>query len=277
MAILRLSGGQLLRSWHWGILGLAVVLVASEAPASPPPGPAQGPELLVYVAVVAVKPMQEIARIIERQEKVRITITQGNSDELFDTIRSKRAGDLYLPGSATYRQQYKAEGMFERDVLVGHNVAALIVAKGNPKRVAGSVNELLRRDLTVAAANPEASSIGRETRRMLQEAGIFDQVLARSAVLATESRNLTSSLRSGHADVILNWRSTAFFAENRPHVDVVDLDPRLARPEPLYLIRLKSTRHSGVVDRILDLAAAPEGQAIFRRHGFMDARMKADY
>jgi molybdate transport system substrate-binding protein len=276
MGILRSNWQQRVRTGIWGAVGLVAIIAAPLALASTP-APVQGPEVLVYVAVVAVKPMQEIARIIEQRERVRVTITQGNSDELFDTIRTKRTGDLYLPGSATYRHQYRTEEMFGHDVLVGHNVAALIVPKGNPKRVAASVNELLRRDLTVVAANPEASSIGRETRRMLKDAGIFDQVLARSAVLATESRNLTGALRSGHADVILNWRSTAFFAENRPHVDVVDLDPRLARPDPLYLIALKSTRHSDIVDRILSLAAAPEGQAIFRRHGFMDARMNADY
>jgi molybdate transport system substrate-binding protein len=110
----------------------------------------------------------------------------------------------------------------------------------------------------------------------LQAAGMFDQVFARSAYLATDSRNLNQALKTGDADLILNWRSTAFSAENRDKIDVIDLDAKIAQPDPLYLIQLNFTKHPDIARRIIDFAASPPGQAIFRKHGFVDNKMKAD-
>jgi molybdate transport system substrate-binding protein len=88
--------------------------------------------------------------------------------------------------------------------------------------------------------------------------------------MATDSRNLNQFLLDGAADVILNWRATAFFPENRERLDVLDIDPALARPKELALNLLTFSEHPDLARRFMDLAASERGQAIFRSFGFLD-------
>lgn len=228
------------------------------------------PELLVYCGITMIQPMSEIALEIERRSGFRVTLIQGGSEDLYQSLRMSGKGDLYLPGSPHYRERHLDEGLLSESVRIGYNRAALMVRKGNPKSVVGDVRQLLRADLDVVVCNPESGSIGHETERILRAAGIYEQVFDRSVYLGTDSRNLNGAVKRGDADLVLNWRATGFFAENRDEIDVIDLDAADAVPEPLDLILLRSSAHPGVAREFMAYAASPDGQAILRRYGFAD-------
>jgi molybdate transport system substrate-binding protein len=80
-------------------------------------------------------------------------------------------------------------------------------------------------------------------------------------------------MKRGEADLALNWRATAFFADSVPLVDAIDLDPKLATPQALLLIRLKLSKMPALARRFMDYVASSEGQAVFRKHGFLDNKM----
>jgi len=81
---------------------------------------------------------------------------------------------------------------------------------------------------------------------------------------------LNNAMKKGEADAILNWRATAFFPDNVATVDVVDLSPRLAKPQALLLNLLTFSRNKDVARRFMAYTAGAEGQAIFRKWGFLD-------
>ena len=99
-------------------------------------------ELLIYCGITMVKPISEIAKIIEKQENCKISITQGGSRDLYDSLRYSKQGDLYLPGSHSYITNNEKDGFFKKSVLVGYNKAALVVAKSNPKNFTNDLNQL---------------------------------------------------------------------------------------------------------------------------------------
>lgn len=233
-------------------------------------------ELLIYCGITMVHPMTEIARIVEQEQNVKITITQGGSEDLYQSLKTSRQGDLYLPGSDSYRERHLHDGLLGDFVHLGYNQAALMVAKGNPKQVQADVASLLREDLAAVICNPESGSIGRESKRILQQAGIYQQVLEKSVYLTTDSRNLNAALKSGDADLILNWRATAFFDQNQAHMDVLDLTPAQARPKKLLLNILSFSRYPDVARRFMEVAASEQGQAIFRKYGFLDKNKTVD-
>ncbi|CAA7611684.1 substrate-binding domain-containing protein [Magnetospirillum sp. UT-4] len=233
-------------------------------------------ELLIFCGITMVKPIKEIAGLVEARHGTRFTISQGGSEDLYSALKLAHQGDIYFPGAASYRQQFLGDGLLGEAVPVGYNVAALMVAKGNPKRIKADIGELLRPDLAVVVCNPETGSIGAETKRILDRAGTLDKVMARSVFLATDSRNLIQAMKNQQADLILNWRATAFFPENREIVDVIDLDPAISQPSKLELNLLTFSKNPDGARRFMALAASPEGQAIFRRHGFLDAAMRGD-
>ena len=230
---------------------------------------AQQKHMLIYCGITMVKPITELARLFESRENVKIHISQGGSEDLFQSAKKSRLGDLYLPGSPSYLINHQPEGLFGTHKLVGYNQVALLVRKGNPKQVKSDLNELLRKDLTVIIGSPESASIGWQAKKMLEAIGIYAQVRKQSIVPMPDSRALNHALKHGEADVTLNWRATAFFQNNAALLDVIDLDPGIAVPRALYLIQLKFTRHPALSARFIDLAASVEGQAVFRKYGFI--------
>ena len=234
------------------------------------------PELLLYCGITMAHPMTEIARLVEAERDVRITITQGGSEDLYRSLAASRLGDLYLPGSASYRQRHLEEGLLGDMVHVGYNRAALMVPKGNPKQIRPSIDSLLREDLDVVICNPESGSIGRETKRILDTAGLYEPVMQRAIYLTTDSRNLNTALKNGDADLILNWRATAFFDDNVDATEVLDLPPEQATPKKLVLNLLTFSAHPELARYVMEVAASERGQAIFRKYGFLDKQMRVD-
>jgi molybdate transport system substrate-binding protein len=227
-------------------------------------------ELLIYCGITMVRPMAEIAKRFEIREKVKVAIAQGGSEDLYQSARKSRVGDLYLPGEPEFRTSHLKEGLLGDYVTLGYNQLALLVRKGNPKKVKNSVKELLRTDLQVIIGNAQSGSIGKATEKALQNAGIYRQVLENALFLAPDSRSLNLAMKQGEADLTLNWRATGFFTDNRIIVDVIDLPATAAKPEPLQLTILTFSREKELARRFMNFAASAEGQAIFRSFGFHD-------
>jgi molybdate transport system substrate-binding protein len=228
--------------------------------------------MLVYCGITMIRPMTEIAHAFERQENVKITLAQGGSEDLYQSLKKSGVGDLYLPGEPTYRSKYLAEGLLGEVVTVGYNQLALMVRKGNPRKIKADVRELLRDDVTTIIGNAESGSVGKETKDVLTAAGIYNKVLDASIYLAPDSRGLNNAMKQGEADVILNWRATGFFPDNARVVDVIDLSPTLAQPQALLLNLLTFSQNKEMARRFMQFAAGAEGQAVFRRYGFLDNR-----
>jgi len=247
-----------------GVVLSLTLLVSTSARAENPP------ELLVYCGITMVRPMTEIARRFETMEPVKITLAQGGSEDLYQSLKRSGQGDLYLPGEPTYRSRYLPEGLLGEVVTLGYNQLAVVVRKGNPKQIKGDPKELLRKDLTVIIGNADSGSVGKETRDVLEMVRLYDKVLDVAVYLAPDSRVLNNAMKRGEADAILNWRATAFFPDNAAAVDVVDLPATLAKPQALQLSLLTFSRHKEASRRFMAYAAGPEGQAIFRKWGFLD-------
>ena len=131
------------------------------------PAAAEQRRLLIYCGITMVRPVTELARVFEAREKVAIQVAQGGSEDLYQSAKKSRLGDIYFPGEPSYRDLHLAEGLLGDYRVIGHNQMALFVQKGNPKQVSGQLRELLRKDLVVVIGNAASGSVGHESRRML--------------------------------------------------------------------------------------------------------------
>lgn len=226
--------------------------------------------LLIYCGITMVRPITELAQNFERKEGVHIAISQGGSEDLYQSLKRAKVGDLYLPGEPSYRTKYVGEGLLGDYKVVGYNQMAFFVQKGNPKKVKPAIKELFRPDLTLILGNAESGSVGKESKAMLDSLNLYPKAVAKAAVLMPDSRGIILAMKRGEGDLALNWRATAFFPDNQPHVDVVDLDPKLAKPQALLLNQLTFSKYPDLARRFVDYAASAEGQAVFRKYGFLD-------
>jgi len=234
------------------------------------PVKAQEQSLLIYCGITMVRPITELSRIFEQRENIRITISQGGSEDLYQSAKKSRLGDLYLPGEPTYRAKHLSEGLLGDYKIVGYNQMALFVQKGNPKRLKGDANELLRKDVTIIIGNAESGSVGQETKTILDSVGIYPKVVTKAASLMPDSRAINLAMKRSEADATLNWRATAFFPDNATHIEAINLDPKIAKPQALLLNHLTFSKNAALSRKFIDFVASEDGQAVFRKHGFLD-------
>ena len=69
-------------------------------------------------------------------------------------------------------------------------------------------------------------------------------------------------MKKGEADATLNWRATGFFPDNAEVVDVIDIDPTLAKPQALLLNLLNFSKNQQLARRFMAYAAAEEGLSL---------------
>jgi molybdate transport system substrate-binding protein len=233
-------------------------------------GQSAKPEFLLYCGITMVRPMTEIAQNFEKRENIKINIAQGGSEDLFQSAKKSGVGDWYLPGEPSYRDKHIKEGLFGDHLNVGYNQMALMVQKGNPKGVKAEPKEMLRKDLVAIIGNAESGSVGQEAKSILDSLGIYPKVVKQASFLAPDSRSLMNAMKKGEGDITMSWRATGFFPDNAAKLDVIDLDPKLAKPQALLLIQLKSAKNADLAKRFMSFTAGEEGQSIFRKYGFLD-------
>jgi molybdate transport system substrate-binding protein len=67
----------------------------------------------------------------------------------------------------------------------------------------------------------------------------------------------------------INWRATGYFKENKPYVDVIDIDEKYAPKKKLVLNMLSFSKHKDIVKNFMKFASSKEGKNIMRKYGFL--------
>jgi len=137
------------------------------------------------------------------------------------------------------------------------------VAEGNPKQLR-KLRDLTRPGIRVAIGQPDQCTIGVLSRRLLQDAGLYDAVLASNVVTQTAtSAMLVPAVTTRAADVALAYRTDTLAEEAR--IDVVAVDSPLARAVQPFAVA-RSTEHKHLARRLLD--AVRQSRTDFESAGF---------
>lgn len=232
---------------------------------------AQACELIVYCGITMAKTMTEIADKFAEKENCKARVIGLGTGELIERITENKNGDIFLPGSDSYYSKLEKEQpglMVGEKRLVGYNTAALLVQKGNPKKIAADLKVMTDPQYDVVIGNPESGSIGQETKKILETAGIYQEVLKNAKAQTSESKAIINALKFKKADVTINWRAAAFTPESSPYVDALPIDEKFAKKEKLVLSVVRYSNNPEMARKFVDYAGSPEGLAVFSRAGF---------
>jgi molybdate transport system substrate-binding protein len=226
-------------------------------------------ELLIYCGITMIDPMTEIATIIEKEQDCLITITKGGSGNLLESIVYNQTGDLYLPGSDRYFTTIESDypGLVLDTVSVGHNRAVIMVQKGNPYNITGDLLSLASADYGVIIGHPDSGSIGKETKKILDKRGIYEDVVKNVMSLTTDSKDLIKAIISKDADIVINWFAASTWNDNSDYVDVIEINPEFVITNKLVLGLLTYSEHKDIAMEVMKLAASDKGKAIFKKYG----------
>ncbi len=224
--------------------------------------------LLIYCGITMSQPVSEIAKIIEEQEHCKIEISVGGSGNLYKAITVNQIGDLYLPGSKSYVTKGFEDGIITDTAFVGTNRAVIMLKKGNPKNIKADLESLTNPDYRVIIGEPSSGSIGKETKKILDKKGIFEQVSNNAVYMTSDSKDLIPAIKNDEADIIINWYATSTRSKNNDIVDVIEIGEEYAKPKELYLSLLKYSKYPETAKKIMDYAKSEKGKAIFKKYGF---------
>ena len=224
--------------------------------------------LIILCGITMIDPVRELMGIFEAETGIKAVMSYGGSADLMQSIVVNRKGDIYFPGNMSFIVEADEKGVLAEHRQVGVNQAALFVRKGNPRGLTGDVAELARPDIQVAIGHPDLGSIGKETRRILDAAGIYDRVVASAAMMAADSKALTGVLLEGKVDVVLNWKPVLHIDDNAARLDILPILGGLAQEHPLAMAVTACSQEPEAARQFLDLCASARGRAVFERYGF---------
>ena len=227
-------------------------------------------ELLIYCGITMIKPVSEIAQIIEKQENCKIIITKGGSGNLLKSLKTNQVGDLFLPGSELYIKTCLEEKIVIKTEFVGYNKAAMMVQKGNPKNIPADLDVLQDEKYYVVIGNHNSGSIGKETKKILEKKGIFKKVQKNARELTTDSKDLISVLKNKDADVVMNWFAASTWDENKDFVEALPIDEKFAKKKKLVIGLLTYSEHPEIAVKFMDYAQSKAGNELFRKYGLYD-------
>ena len=225
--------------------------------------------LLVYCGITMIKPMTQLAYEFEQQFPVAITFSQGGSQDLYDSLKSSQVGDLYLPGSSSYRTNNLADGLLGDYVHVGYNRIAIMVQKGNPKQLGNEMAQFIDPDIVSVLGNPDTGSVGRATYQTLKAAGIAEQAYDNAVYLTTDSRRLVQGLKEKNFDITLNWYASGTWPGHREYVDIIPLSDEFAKPKALQLSYLNLSKEPAMAKAFMQFVASSRGLQVFKEYGFL--------
>ncbi|MHB1034310.1 MAG: molybdate ABC transporter substrate-binding protein [Pirellulales bacterium] len=153
-------------------------------------------------------PMEKLVELYKKDTGQEAVLSFGQSEDLLPKVKLHAAGDVFISHDP-YAQETKDAGALSRYVQVGYLAPALVVAKGNPKKIT-RIEDLARPGLRVALPDPKYATCGKMIFALLEKKGIKDAVLENvgNAIFRAHGETATA-IKLGHRDAGVMWNGVA--------------------------------------------------------------------
>jgi len=193
--------------------------------------------------------------------------------------------DVYASVNLGHLKQLKASGAMESYMVYMHNELQIMVAKGNPKKIAG-IDDLAREDVRTSMPNPINEGIMQfYIREVLERHAIWQvisggkecvscQTTKNNWFTAVHHRETPDRIKTGQSDAGVVWRTEVLQARrDGADVDAVTLpDEDSLRAEVAYVIgAMNGSPHRVEADAFLAFLQSPRGQDAYAKFGFVKA------
>jgi molybdenum ABC transporter molybdate-binding protein len=187
---------------------------------SAPPGTSNAnAPLLVYCAAALRQPVE--AAVKDYGGGVQLQF--GASQTLLANAELTGKGDLYIPADDSYLQIARTKNLIVESIPLARMTPVLAVARGNPKGV-HSLADLLKPDVRLAQANPDAAAVGKVVRELLEKQGKWTALKEHTLVFKPTVNDVANDLKLGSADAGFVWDATVIQYPGLERVSGVEFD-----------------------------------------------------
>ena len=230
--VYRMQAGKLSRAGRssgWLVIALASILVMVGLVAmmlQPDRNSARrSNEPIRLICAAGIKPAVE-ATIAQYESETgnKVNVSYGGSGTLLGQLKiDPDSADLYLAADDSYVTLARNAELTAESIPLAKMTPVIAVAKGNPEGVKG-LKDLMRDDLRLGLANPDAAAIGKISRKALTAADVWKDVEANVQVFKPTVNEIANDLKLGTIDIGIVWDATVNQYEELEAVRVPELD-----------------------------------------------------
>ena len=223
--------------------------------------------LLVFAATSLKDALTEVSEEYERREPVEIEISFGGSQELAQQIVVGAPADVFISAGAAPVAYLLERSLVNEDdsrPLLGNE---LVVVTKDEWPVVESLDFFFSNDVErIALADPRLAPAGAYAREALRAIEYFE-LLKHKMLYGKDVRAAMSYVSSGNADAAIVYRTDAAGSSLKV---VSTIPPMLHSPIVYPAVVLNGSDDREAATKFLDFLSGPEGQAVFRRFGFLE-------
>lgn len=224
--------------------------------------------LTIYCENSMVPLLLDIKESFEKKHNCEIKLVNDCSQNLIGLINFSKEGDLFMPDSyAALQTLHKKSNITVTDsIFIGYNKLVLMVNNNNPLNFTGDLTQLSDSGIAIVLANPETSSLGHQTKQMLEHYNLYDDVVKNVVSLSVDSKGLVKSVANASADVAITWQSDMFENKNRDLIDSVLIAHEYS--SEVYAGILSCTQNPTLAKYFIDFVSSDEGSNVIKKYGF---------
>jgi ABC-type molybdate transport system substrate-binding protein len=196
-------------------------------------------------------------------------------------LRITHRPDVYTAGKGAIAERQKEHGWFAETHDYARNPLAILVARGNPKHIAG-LADLGRGDVRVSMPNPAWEGIAKQIEAGYRKAGgealdhaIMQAKVADGTTFLTRIHHRQSPLRvlQGESDAAPVWSTEAYFQQQILHhpVETVAIPAAQNAVATYTAARMKNAPHEQAAKDFMAFMQSPAAAAVYRKYGFLPA------
>ena len=252
---------------HWRMKIASMVLLAPVlfALGRAPSPAAEDKEIMVLCGTSFGPPTEKLIKMFKKETGVKAVISFGGSEDLLPQVKIGRVGDVFITHDP-YMKYTKDEKAMLRWIHVGHVAPALVVKKGNPKKLK-RFEDLARPGLRVLLPNPDYSTCGEMVFGLLEEKGNREAVLKNVGnALFRSHADIGNKMKLGVGDAAIMWKGVAH--NYRDAIDIVPCPYEYDEEIRVGVIGLSYTKNKAEVERVLKFVDK-HGKAVFKEFGYV--------
>ncbi|WP_222538647.1 molybdate ABC transporter substrate-binding protein [Pedobacter polysacchareus] len=182
--------------------------------------------------------------------------------------------DVYTAGKSRIEQTPE---WFSKTQVYAKNRLAIMVQKGNPKKVKG-LKDLGRKDLRISMPNPDFEGIGKRIEEAYVKAGgevlkqtVMESKVADKSTYLTQIHHRQSPMRIlyDQSDAAPVWYTEVYYQKMLGHpVEMIEV-PEAENIRSQYIAgQLKNAPHPEAAKDFMDFLVGAEAGAIYKKFGF---------
>ena len=240
---------------------IAMVLMLRE----PKPSVQAGEPIMVFCAASNRAVLEAIRADYEKEFARSVQVQYGPSQTLLSSIEVSGTGDLFLPADEGYLTIGREKHLIAEQIPLATMHAVVAVPKGNPKGIA-SLADLLKPDVRLVQASPDAAAIGKITQTTLQATSQWESLAKATTAYRTTVSDVANDVVVGAADAGIVYDAVLHTYPQLEAVHIAELESAVS---PVAIGVIASSKQPAIALHFARYVASTDrGLNHYAEHGF---------